>query len=48
MSPKESVEITLLMLGAKRCSLVASASPSVSREVATTKASSFTVSAFLP
>jgi hypothetical protein len=41
MSPKVSVEMTFLMFAAKRCSFVASASPSVSRDVATTKASSF-------
>ena len=48
MSPKVSVEMTFLMFAAKRCSFVASASPSVSRDVATTKASSFTASAFCP
>ena len=41
-SPKASVETTFLMFGAKRCSLVASASPSVSLEAVNTNGSSFT------
>ncbi len=48
MSPKESVEITAFRLGAKRCSLVASASPSVSRDVATTNESSRTAAVSRP
>lgn len=41
--PNSSVETTFLMLDAKRCSLIASAAPSISREVATRNASSFTM-----
>ena len=41
-SPNASVATTFLMFLAKRCSLVARASPSVSRDAEATKASSFT------
>jgi hypothetical protein len=41
--PNSSVERTFLILGAKRCSLMARAEADISFEVATTKASSFTV-----
>jgi hypothetical protein len=42
-SPSASAAMTFLMLGANRCSLIAIDSPSVSRDVATTKESSLTV-----
>ena len=38
-SPSESAATTVLMFAAKRCSLMAMAAPSVSRSVATVKAS---------
>ena len=41
--PSSSVATTVLVLGAKRCSLIAMAAPSISLEVATTNLSSFTV-----
>ena len=42
-SPNASAAITFFKLGAKRCSLIAMAAPSVSRPVETLKASSWTV-----
>ena len=44
-SPNASVATTFLMFCAKRCSLVARASPSVRREEEATNASSFTIPA---
>jgi len=48
MVPNSSAATTLTMLRAKRCSLMASAAPSISLEEATTNSPSFTTSAAAP
>ena len=39
--PNSSVETTFLILGAKRCSLIASAEPAISRDTSVTNRSSW-------
>jgi hypothetical protein len=48
ITPSASVDMTFLMLGAKRCSFVAIACASVSCSEDTTKGSSFTTVGLLP